>query len=85
MRECDALGEQINLVMLGHDYSIIDRALKTLPYNDFRFRPLIAMVCSHAEQVVPSLTDGSMNGCDVLLPKPMSASWARVLVETSFV
>jgi len=57
---------------------------RTIPAIDFTFRPLIAMVTSHAGLVtatIPQHVDGSVNGCDVLLPKPMTADWARVLVE----
>jgi len=57
---------------------------RTIPGIDFTCRPLIAMVTSHAGLVTATISqhmDGSIDSCDVLLPKPMTADWARVLVE----
>ena len=51
-------------------------------------RPLVAMVTSYADQVVqvlPQSTDGSVEGCDVLLPKPLTSAQARVILEACMV
>ena len=55
-----------------------------VPPKDFRFKPLIAMVTGHAERLsnsVPIEPDGSVLGCDVLLPKPLTVDRMRVLIE----
>lgn len=59
---------------------------RTLPFKGFFYKPLIAMVTSYATEVelcMPQNVDGSVNGCDLLLPKPLTADLARVLVEAS--
>ena len=63
---------------------VIDRAERSpLPRKDFCFRPLVAMVSGYANELVN--LDETINDCDVLLPKPLTAYRARVLVETSLV
>ena len=61
---------------------------RSAPLKNFCYKPLIAMITSYADEMdheMPRNVDGSVNGCDVLLPKPMSANWARVLVEACIV
>ena len=61
---------------------------RSAPLKNFCYKPLIAMITSYADEMdqeMPRNVDGSVNGCDVLLPKPMSANWARVLVEACVV
>lgn len=58
---------------------------RTMPLNNFCFKPLIAMVTTYADMIDEGNLDGSIHGCDVLLPKPLSANWARVLVEACLV
>jgi len=51
---------------------------------DFRYKPLVAIISSHADQIAvhqPVDADGIMTGCDVLLPKPVNVDLMRVLVE----
>jgi len=57
--------------------------------SDFRYKPFVAMVSYLARPVMTrSLADGQMRqdgslmGCDVLLPKPLGVDSMRVLVET---
>ena len=55
---------------------------------DFTCTPLIAMVTSYADKVrveKPQSVDGSVGGCDVILPKPLSSGLVRVLVESCVV
>eukprot|EP00966_Prymnesium_polylepis_P000318 7214-Prymnesium_polylepis.3 len=59
-----------------------------LPPKDFRFKPLIALVTAHAEQVehqMPLSPDGSVLGCDILLGKPLNVRSVGALLEGSFV
>jgi len=52
--------------------------------TDFMFRPLIALVTSYANRMRTDLPEelvGKVQQCDLLLPKPMNARWARVLIE----
>jgi len=56
--------------------------------HDFTCTPLIAMVTSYADKVIvekPQSVDGSVGGCDVILPKPLSSGLVRVLIESCVV
>jgi len=58
------------------------------PRIDFTSTPLIAMVTTYAGEVIKEVdqrVDGSIGPCDVILPKPLTASSVRALVETSVV
>jgi len=58
------------------------------PPRDFRYKPLVAVISSHADQIAahqPVDADGEMVGCDVLVPKPLNVNLMRVLVEGSCV
>jgi len=55
-----------------------------LPPKDFRFKPLVALVTAHALDVSTSMDmgpDGSVEACDMVLPKPLDARSMRVLIE----
>ena len=56
--------------------------------TDFRYKPLVTMVSHHADAIRahPALglelgADGSLNGCDVLLQKPINLNVMRTLIE----
>lgn len=56
------------------------------PPKDFRFKPLIALVTAHSTGVLTSpeldmAMDGSIRGCDILLPKPLSVRSVGALIE----
>jgi len=56
------------------------------PPIDFRFKPLVCMISSHADRVinsVPIQLDGSVRECDVLMPKPLNSNLVRALIEAS--
>lgn len=56
--------------------------------KSFCYKPLIVMITSYASEVVNVMNqkvDGSISGCDVLLPKPMTAPWMRALIEMCLV
>jgi len=70
--------------------SALDRldSSEFLPPKDFRFKPLIALVTAHAGQVeseIPVNNDGSVAGCDILLPKPLDVRAVGALIEGSCV
>jgi len=65
-----------------------DASPALLPPKDFRFKPFVAMVSYLASSVLSRAIDesemkrdGSLRGCDLLLPKPMSVDSMRVLIE----
>jgi len=58
------------------------------PAQDFRFKPFVAMVSYLADTVTEQgmvdgmvKPDGSVRGCDALLPKPLTLDSLRVLIE----
>jgi len=75
-----------NGLTVSSEIDVMDDPAVSPPPRDFRFKPLIALITSHAEQLAqltPLAADGSIQGCDVLLPKPMTLGMMRVLVEGS--
>jgi len=81
----DILGQPNGLTVSSEIDGMDDPAVSPVP-RDFRFKPLIALITSHAERLAqrtPLAADGSIQGCDVLLPKPMTLGMMRVLVEGS--
>ena len=69
--------------------ALVAREAAELPVpTGFRYRALVTMVSEHAQALRGHATrgnqfgdDGSINGCDLLLPKPLTLDVVRTLIE----
>ena len=55
---------------------------ESAPPTDFRFKPLVALVTTHFNQLgFLQAADGSVKGCDIALPKPLGRASVGALIE----